>query len=77
MKKKTQCYLLSFYTVQFSDEIKERVTLPKKQQVTSQAVSFHCDRTDKSGDELGVIRDGTMRQSVFYDGLVSPHLPQM
>lgn len=38
------CYLERLCTVEFVDEVKERVRLPQKQHVAAQAVSFHCNR---------------------------------
>lgn len=38
------CYLERFCSVEFVDEVEERVRLPEKQQVAPQAVSSHCER---------------------------------
>lgn len=45
-------YLSSLCTVQLSDEIIERMGLPKKNEVAAEAVSFDC-RTEEMDEKMG------------------------
>ncbi len=48
------CYLERFIIVEFLNEVEERMRLPEKKHVASQAVSFHWDREQTAA----VIREG-------------------